>query len=225
MIHGTTLVANALIERRGARVGLLTTAGFRDVLHFASRELRYDIYDPHIVLPEPLVPRHLRREVRERVAGDGSLLKSLDRDDARSVIRELLEEDVESFAVCLMHSYLKPDHELALGELLAEEAPEHPVSLSHQVLPQIREYERTSATTINAYVQPIVRRYLRRLRDGLKAEGYEGELYLMNSHGGTLAVKTAEAYPIQIVESGAHGGHADRESDRRADRRRQCSIV
>lgn len=206
VIHGTTLVINALIERRGARVGLLTTAGFRDVLHFAAREYRYDIYDPHIVLPEPLVPRYLRREVRERVAGDGTILEPLDSVGARTVVRELLAEEVEAFAVCLLHAYLRPEHEVALRQILAEEAPHYPVSLSHEVLPQIREYERTSATTINAYVQPIVRRYLRHLRDGLKAEGCEGELYLMTSSGGTITMETAEAFPIQIIESGPTAG-------------------
>ena len=204
--HGTTLVANAMIERRGARVGLLTTAGFRDVLHFVGREFRYDIYDPNIVMPDPLVPRHLRREVNERVSGDGSVLEPLDREQATSVVNELLDEDVESFAVCLLHGYLRPDHELELRDILAEQAPQYPVSLSHEVLPQIREYERTSATVINAYVQPVMRSYLRRLRDGLKAEGYGGELYLMNSLGGTMAVEMAEAFPIQMIESGPTAG-------------------
>ncbi|HZQ08595.1 MAG TPA: hydantoinase/oxoprolinase family protein [Anaerolineae bacterium] len=206
VIHGTTLVTNALIERRGAKVGLLTTQGFRDVLHFSSREYRYDIYDPNIVLPEPLVPRQLRREVHERVSGDGTILLPLDKEHARTVIQGLLEEQVEAFAVCLLHSYLRPEHELALRELIEEQAPNLPISLSHEVLPQIREYERTSATTINAYVQPIVRRYLHRLRDGLKAEGCEGTLYMMNSSGGTMMVETAEAFPIQIVESGPTAG-------------------
>lgn len=205
VIHGTTLVSNALIERRGARVGLLTTPGFRDALHF-GREFRYDIYDPDMVLPDPLVPRHLRREVRERIAGDGTVLEPLDREDARGVVRGLLDEGVDAFAVCLLHSYLRPDHELALRDVIAGEAPEHPVSLSHEVMPQIREFERTSATTINAYVQPIIRGYLRRLRDGLKAEGVGGELHLMTSSGGTMTVETAEAFPIQVVESGPAAG-------------------
>ena len=205
IIHGTTLVSNALIERRGARVGLLTTRGFRDTLYF-RREFRYDIYDPNIVLPEPLVPRHLRREVRERIAGDGSELEALDKGHARAEVRELLSDGVEALAVCLLHAYLQPDHELALRNILAEEAPEHPVSLSHEVLPQIREYERSSATVINAYVQPIIRRYLRRLQDGLKAENCGGELHLMTSSGGTMSVETAEAFPIHLVESGPVAG-------------------
>lgn len=205
VIHGTTLIINALIERRGARVGLLTTTGFRDVLAF-GREFRYDIYDPDLVLPEPLVPRRLRREVRERVAGDGSVIEPLDRDQARATIRELVAEGVESFAICLIHAYNRPDHEQELGELLREEAPTVPVSLSHQVLPQIREYERCSTTVINAYVQPIIRRYARRLRDGLAAEGFPAEPYLMTSSGNTMTIESAEAFPVQLVESGPAGG-------------------
>jgi len=205
IIHGTTLVINALIERRGARVGFLTTRGFRDVLYF-GREFRYDIYDPDMVLPDPLVPRQLRCEVRERVAGDGTVLEPLDRDDARAAVRALLADGAEAFAVCLLHAYLRPDHELAMREVIAEEAPNYSISLSHEVMPQIREYERSSATVINAYVQPIVRKYLRRLQDGLKAEGCGGELYLMTSSGGTMTVDTAEAFPIQLVESGPAAG-------------------
>jgi N-methylhydantoinase A/oxoprolinase/acetone carboxylase beta subunit len=205
VIHGTTLIINALIERRGARVGLLTTIGFRDVLAF-GREFRYDIYDPAIVLPEPVVPRRLRREVRERVGGDGSVIESLDRDDARATIRDLLSEGVESFAVCLLHAYAWPEHERELRELLRNEAPDHPVSLSNEVLPQIREYERCSTTTINAYVQPIIRRYARELLDGLAAEGLPNEPYLMTSSGSTMTVETAEAFPVQLVESGPAGG-------------------
>jgi N-methylhydantoinase A/oxoprolinase/acetone carboxylase beta subunit len=205
VIHGTTLVINALIERRGARVGLLTTSGFRDVLAF-GREFRYDIYDPDLVLPEPLVPRSLRREVRERVAGDGSVIAPLDRDDARETIRALLSDGVEAFAVCLLHAYSRPEHEREVRELLREEAPDHPVSLSSDVLPQIREYERCSTTAINAYVQPIIRRYASQLRDGLAATGLPNEPYLMTSSGNTMTVETAEAFPAQLVESGPAGG-------------------
>jgi N-methylhydantoinase A/oxoprolinase/acetone carboxylase beta subunit len=205
VIHGTTLIINALIERRGARVGLLTTAGFRDVLAF-GREFRYDIYDPDLVLPEPIVPRRLRREVRERVNGGGEVIAPLDREAARATIRELLAEDVEAFAVCLLHAYLRPAHEAELRDLLRDEAPDYPVSLSHEVLPQIREFERCSTTVINAYVQPIIRRYAHRLRDGLAAEGLPNEPYLMTSSGNTMTVQTAEAFPVQLVESGPAGG-------------------
>lgn len=205
VIHGTTLVINALIERRGAPIGLLTTAGFRDVLAF-GREFRYDVYDPDLALPAPLVPRRLRREIYERVGGDGEIVEPLDRERARSTIRELLAENVKSFAVCLLHSYRRSDHEQALDELLQAEAPDHPVSLSHEVLPQIREFERTSTTVINAYVQPIIRRYVRQLRDGLAAEGLPNDPYLMTSSGTTMTVQTAESFPVQLVESGPAGG-------------------
>lgn len=206
VIHGTTLVANALIERRGARVGLLTTQGFRDILHFVGRELRYDVYDPQIVFPEPLVPRALRREVRERVAGDGRVLEPLDVEDATRVVQGFLEEDVEAFAVCLLHSYLYPDHEQRLRDIIRAQASEIPISLSHEVLPQIREYERCSATAINAYVQPLMRHYLGTLRDGLREWGFRGELYLMTSSGGTITVETAMEFPLQLVESGPAAG-------------------
>lgn len=205
VIHGTTLIINALIERRGARVGLMTTAGFRDVLAF-GREFRYDVYDPDIVLPEPLVPRRLRREVRERVDGEGAIIEPLDCDDARATVRALLDEGVEAFAVCLLHAYSRPEHERELREVLHEEAPDHPVSLSHEVLPQIREFERCSTTVVNTYVQPIIRRYARRLRDGLAEEGLPNEPYLMTSSGNTVTVETAEAFPVQLVESGPAGG-------------------
>jgi N-methylhydantoinase A len=203
--HGTTLVVNALIERTGSTVGLVTTRGFRDILYF-GREFRYDIYDPDVVFPDPLVSRQLRREVRERVIGDGTVSMPLDVDEARSVVAELLDEGVEAIAVCLLHSYLLPTHELKIREIVTELADEIPVSLSHEVLPQIREFERCSATVINAYAQPIVKSYLKRLRAGLRAEGCETDLLLMTSSGGTITADIAEAFPIQLVESGPAAG-------------------
>ncbi|MFN8593830.1 MAG: hydantoinase/oxoprolinase family protein [Thermomicrobiales bacterium] len=205
VIHGTTLVINALIERRGAPIGLLTTRGFRDVLAF-GREFRYDIYDPDLVLPDPVVPRRLRREVGERTGGDGSIIEPLDREETRRTIRELLGENVEGFAVCLLHAYCQPEHERVIRDLIAQEAPDHPVSLSHEVLPQIREFERCSTTAINAYVQPIIRRYARRLRDGLAEEGFPHAPYLMTSSGNTMTAEAAEAFPVHLVESGPAGG-------------------
>jgi N-methylhydantoinase A/oxoprolinase/acetone carboxylase beta subunit len=205
VIHGTTLVTNALIERRGAKAGLLTTRGFRDVLYFGN-EYRYDVYDPHIRFPEPLVPRRLRLEVDERLDGSGSVIEALDHEGARRAIRRLLEEGVESVAVCLLHAYLNPEHERALGRLIAEEAGNLPVSLSHEVLPQIREFPRMSATVINAYTQPLVRDYLERLRAGLLEQGFSAELLLMTSAGGTITVGTAARFPIQLVESGPAAG-------------------
>jgi 5-oxoprolinase (ATP-hydrolysing)/N-methylhydantoinase A len=205
IVHGTTLVINALIERRGAKVGLITTRGFRDILYF-GRELRYDIYDPDLTLPEPLVPRHLRREVSERVDSEGNVVEPLDVNGVREAIQELLSEGVESFAVCLLHSYLRPGHELAVREIIAKEASGYCVSLSHQVLPQIREYERCSATTINAYVQPLVQTYLGRLTSGLNGIGCPAQLFLMTSSGGAMTPETAMEFPIQLVESGPVAG-------------------
>jgi len=206
VIHGTTLVANALIERRGAKTGLLATRGFRDILHFVGRELRYDVYDPNLVMPEPLIPRRLRREVDERIASTGAVIRDLDREHARGVVRGLLAEKVEALAVSLLHSYINPIHEQILGEIIHQEARDLAVSLSHEVLPQVREYERTSATAINAYVQPIVRSYLQHLKDGLRAEGMSCELYLMTSFGGAITVDIAQSFPIQLVESGPAAG-------------------
>jgi N-methylhydantoinase A/oxoprolinase/acetone carboxylase beta subunit len=205
VIHGTTLVTNAVIERRGARVGFICTGGFRDVLYF-GREFRYDVYDPDLVLPEPLVPRALRREVDERIAADGTVVRSLDSMQARQVIRDLLAEGVESIAICLLHSYQHPQHERVLKSLVREEHRSIPISVSHEVLPQVREYERASATALNAYVQPIVHQYLQQLEDGLRALGCRCPLYLMTSSGGTITVDTAVAFPIQLMESGPAAG-------------------
>jgi N-methylhydantoinase A/oxoprolinase/acetone carboxylase beta subunit len=205
VIHGTTLVTNAIIERRGARVGLITTRGFRDILYF-GREFRYDIYDPDLVLPEPLVARAFRREVDERIAADGTVVRALDDAGARQVVRGLLADGAESIAICLLHSYRYPQHESVLGKIVRDENPEVPIALSHEVLPQIREYERSSATALNAYVQPVVSRYLYRLRDGLRSLGCSAPLYLMTSSGGTITVETAVAFPIQLIESGPAAG-------------------
>ncbi|PZR66751.1 MAG: methylhydantoinase [Candidatus Dormiibacter spiritus] len=205
VIHGTTLVTNAVIERRGARVGLICTKGFRDVLYF-GREFRYDVYDPDLVLPDPLVPRASRREVDERIAADGTVVRPLDTTQARVVIRSLLAEDVESIAICLLHSYHHPQHEIVLKSLVREEHRSIPISVSHEVLPQVREYERASGTALNAYVQPIVHEYLQQLEDGLRALGCRCPLYLMTSSGGTITVDTAVAFPIQLMESGPAAG-------------------
>src|ERR1051326_5689286 len=189
VVHATTLVINALIERGGARVGLITTRGFRDVLHF-QRENRYDIYDPDLALPEPLVSRKYRREVNERLAGDGSVIVALDIAEVERAVRELVDDGAEALAVCLLHSYLRPDHELAIQDVISKVNPSIPISLSHRVLPQIREDERASATVINAYVQPLIQRYLNDLAAGLRDLGFHGALYLMNSSGGLVDLET-----------------------------------
>lgn len=201
LIHGTTLVINAIIERKGARTGLVTTRGFRDVLEL-GREIRYAAYDPFAQMPEPLVPRERRLEVSERLRADGSVLEALDPAQARQTLRALKTVQVESVAVCLLNSFENPQHELALKKLLAEELPGVPVSISYEVLPQIREYERTSTTVTNAYVKPLTERYLRALRERLERLGFRGRLFIMLSSGGVTSAETAAEFPVRIIESG-----------------------
>jgi len=201
VIHGTTLVINAIIERKGARTGLITTRGFRDVLELA-REIRYAAYDAFAQMPEPLVPRERRLEVDERLRADGSVLVPLDEAQARRTIREMSRLGVESVAVCLLNSFENPAHELALKRLLAEELPQASLSISYEVLPQIREYERTSTTVTNAYVKPLTETYLRRMRERLAGLGFRGRLFIMLSSGGVTSAETAAEFPVRIIESG-----------------------
>lgn len=201
VVHGTTLVINAIIERKGARTGLVTTRGFRDVLEL-GREIRYASYDVFAQFPEPLVPRERRLEVNERLRADGSVLEALDEAQARSVLRALGSQRVESVAVCLLNAFENPVHERALKRLIAEELPRASVSISCEVLPQIREYERTSTTVANAYVKPLTEGYLRRLRDRLGELGFRGRLFIMLSSGGVTSADTAAEHPVRIIESG-----------------------
>ncbi len=201
VIHGTTLVINAIIERKGAKTGLITTRGFRDVLEL-GREIRYAPYDIFAQFPETLVPRHRRLEVDERVRADGTILRPLDEAQAREVARSLLNMGVESIAVCLLNSFENPAHELALKEIILEEAPHISVSISYEVLPQIREYERTSTTVTNSYVKPLTENYLRRLSGRLSSLGFGGRLFIMLSSGGITSVETAAEFPVRIIESG-----------------------
>ena len=201
IIHGTTLVINAILERKGARTGLLTTQGFRDVLEL-GREIRYAPYDVLAQFPEPLVPRRRRVEVDERVRADGSVLRTLDETQARAAIQSLVRLGVESVAVCLLNSFENPAHELTLKRLLAEQLPAASVSVSYEVLPQIREYERTSTTVTNAYVKPLTEKYLRRLHERLGGLGFRGRLFIMLSSGGVTSVETAAEFPVRIIESG-----------------------
>ncbi|MBW2527978.1 MAG: hydantoinase/oxoprolinase family protein [Deltaproteobacteria bacterium] len=201
VIHGTTLVINAIIERKGAKTGLITTRGFRDVLEL-GREIRYAPYDVFAEFPRPLVPRQLRLEVNERVRSDGSVLEPLDPEQGRQVVRELLSAGVDSIAVCLLNSFENPAHELELERIIAEEAPELTVSISYRVLPQIKEYERTSTTVTNAYVKPLTASYLSRLEGRLGEVGFDGRLFIMLSSGGITSVETAAEFPVRIIESG-----------------------
>jgi len=201
VIHGTTLVINAIIERKGAKTGLLTTRGFRDVLEI-GREIRYAAYDAFAEFPEPLVPRERRLEANERVRADGEVIEPLDEAQAREAARALSAMQVQSVAVCLINAFENPAHEQALKRILAEECPGASVSISTEVLPQIREYERTSTTVANAYVKPLTERYLRRLAARLKGLGLRGRLFIMLSSGGVTSAETAAEYPVRIIESG-----------------------
>ncbi|GIX49129.1 MAG: hypothetical protein KatS3mg131_3340 [Candidatus Tectimicrobiota bacterium] len=205
VVHGTTLVANALIERKGARVGLLATAGFRDALEI-RREVRFDMYDLGIEFPEPLVPRHLRREVQERLNPYGEVLQALDLEQVREQVLALQAEGVISLAVVLLHSYVNPTHEQRIKAFLHQHFPHLYVSISSEIAPTMGEYERTSTTVANAYVQPLVEQYLRHLQEGLQARGFQGDFFLMSSAGGTMTAETAAQYPVLLLESGPVAG-------------------
>jgi len=204
-VHGTTLATNALIERRGARTGLLTTEGFRDVLDLGT-ESRFDQYDIAMDKPPPLVPRRLRFGVPERIAADGAVLLALDEPAVRSAAARFREAGVESVAVAFLHSYVNPAHERAAAEILRAEMPGVSLSLSSEVSPEMREYERFSTTAANAYVQPIVASYLLRLDRRLAELGFRCPLFLMLSSGGLTTVETAARFPVRLVESGPAGG-------------------
>ena len=201
VIHGTTLVINSIIERKGAKTGLITTKGFRDVLEI-GRGIRYAPYDVFAEFPKPLIPRHLRFEVDERIRSDGTILRPLDSNEAIRIIRTLLETGVESIAVCLINSFENPIHELMIMEMIEKEASGISISISFRVLPQIKEYERTSTTVTNAYVKPLTGRYLSRLAGRLESIGFKGKLFIMLSSGGVTSVETATEFPVRIIESG-----------------------
>ena len=205
VVHGTTLVTNAIIERSGARLGLLTTRGFRDILEMGT-EQRYDIHDLFLTFPEPLARRCDRREVGERVSRDGEVLEALDPDAARCEVRELVADGVEALAVCFLHAYKNPVHERVVRDLVRREFPDLPVSISSDVHPQINEYERSSTTAANAYVQPLMSAYVRRLDRVLRERGFVGRFHLIQSSGGLTAPETAQALPIRFLESGPAGG-------------------
>ncbi|MEX1313839.1 MAG: hydantoinase/oxoprolinase family protein [Desulfotignum sp.] len=201
VIHGTTLVINAIIERKGAKTGLITTKGFRDVLEL-GREIRYDAYDIFSQYPEPIVPRELRKEIDERVTADGRVLKGVDEQEASALVADFRKQGIESLAVCCINSYENPVNEQALQRIIQEAAPDLSTSYSFEVLPQIREYERTCTTAVNAYVKPITFQYLARLTQRLAELGFGGQLYIMLSSGGITSVETARKFPVRIIESG-----------------------
>ena len=205
VIHGTTLITNALIERKGARTALLATAGHKDVLKIGD-EMRYDTYDLFLEKPDPLVPAHLRFDVPERLAADGRVIDELDENVLRQIALALAEEQVASVAVCFLHSFSDPTHEQRARSILEEELPGATVSLSSEVAPEIREYQRMSTTAANAYVQPIAARYLNRVKENLQVEGYDRPLFMMISSGGIVTHEAASRFPIRLVESGPAAG-------------------
>jgi len=205
VVHGTTLATNALIQRRGARTALIVTRGFRDLLEMA-RESRYDIFDIDLQVPEPLVPRRLVFEVGERIDAQGNVVQPLAPEDVAEASRAMQSLGVEAVAVCLLHSFRNPAHERAVAEVMASVAPGLSVSLSSDVMPDIREYERASTTAANAYIQPVVRSYLDRLADGLRASGVMAEPMLIGSDAGTISRAAALRYPVRLIESGPAGG-------------------
>ncbi|WP_138415751.1 hydantoinase/oxoprolinase family protein [Sinomonas gamaensis] len=205
LAHGTTVGTNALLTGRGVRTGLITTKGFRDLLEL-GRGRRPHLYDLQADKPEPLVPRDLRLEVTERVRHDGRIETPLDHEEVRSAVRELKAKKVESIAVCLLYSYLRPDHERQIGEIIAEEFPEAYVSLSSDVMPEFREYERLSTVVTNAYIGPVVANYLSRLRQRLAENGLTCTPHVTQSNGGIIPFPAAESMPVRLVLSGPSTG-------------------
>jgi N-methylhydantoinase A len=206
MVHGTTLITNTIIERTGATVGLLTTEGFRDSIEI-GRETRYDLYDLFLDPPPTLVPRHRRLEVPGRISADGEELLALDETEVAQCARQLVErEGCEALAIAFMHSYRAPAHEQRAGEIVRGLYPDLALSLSAEVATEIREFERSSTACANAYVQPLVRRYLDQLETSLGEIGFSGRLYVMLSGGGITTVREAKEFPIRLIESGPAAG-------------------
>ncbi len=207
IVHGTTTGTNALIERKGARTGLITTAGFRDVLEIARIE-RPDagLYDIFVDLPAPLVPRYLRVEVNERVGASGEVVRPLDEESVKQAITYLQQQEVEAIAVCLIFSFRNPDHERRLRELCQTHFPEVSVSLSSEIVPEFREYERTSTAVINAYLQPVIENYLNNLVTEVTNRYGQIDLRIMQASGGSMTVEDAKGRAVNIVNSGPAGG-------------------
>ncbi len=205
VVHGTTLVANTMIERKGAKIGLITTAGFRDSLEM-GREIRYDLYDLFFERPKPLAPRFLRLAIDERVNSNGEVLRPLDEIGLQDAAQQLKEEGVEAIAICFMHSYANASHERRAKEVLEAAFPNIPITTSTEVAPEIREYERANTACANAYVLPLMQRYLGNLSDKLSALGLRQSLYLMQSSGGIASVETGRKAPIHLIESGPAAG-------------------
>ncbi len=205
IIHGTTLATNALIERRGAKTALITTEGFRDVIEMRT-ESRFEQYDLNLKLPEPLLPRQQRYTLKERVAASGDILIPLEMSDVESLVAEIKQAGYNSVAVGFLHSYLNDQHERLVHDVLAREMPDAMISLSSEVSPQMREYERFNTTVANAYIKPLMKSYLGRLKDRLSEQGVGCDIFMVHSGGGIIALESAAEFPVRLVESGPAGG-------------------
>ena len=205
IIHGTTLATNALIERRGAKTALITTKGFRDVIEMRT-ESRFEQYDLNLKLPEPLLPRNRRYVVDERMDASGNPLIALQKEEVEALADTLGQAGYESIAVGLLHAYVNDSHERMIAEVLARKLPDVMVSLSSEVSPQMREYERFNTTIANAYIKPLMKSYLGRLKNRLAAEGAACPVFLMHSGGGIMSLESAAEFPVRLVESGPAGG-------------------
>ncbi|MGA0235096.1 MAG: hydantoinase/oxoprolinase family protein [Alphaproteobacteria bacterium] len=205
IIHGTTLATNALIERRGAKTALITTKGFQDVIEMRT-ESRFEQYDLDLVLPDPLLPRQQRLTVRERIDANGQVLIPLDRAEVEALCEQVGEAGYESIAIGLLHSYLNDSHERLVAEVFAERLPGVALSLSCEVSPQMREYERFNTVAANAYIKPLMKSYLGRLAGRLKEQGADCPIFLMHSGGGIISLENAAEFPVRLVESGPAGG-------------------
>ena len=205
IIHGTTLATNALIERRGAKTALITTRGFRDVIEMRT-ESRFEQYDLNLVLPEPLIARNHRHVLDERIGAAGQILRPLERAEVEAMAGTIAEGGYVSVAVGLLHSYANDAHERLVREVLASLLPDVSVSLSSEVSPQMREYERFNTVCANAYVKPMMRTYLQRLTGQLQAMGMAAPVMLMHSGGGIISLESASEFPVRLIESGPAGG-------------------
>ncbi|WP_164938223.1 hydantoinase B/oxoprolinase family protein [Bradyrhizobium guangxiense] len=219
-IHGTTLATNAVLERKGAKTALIATAGFRDVLEVGS-EGRYDQYDLQLTKPLPLIPRERRYTVAERIDAKGDVKLELDLAELAEIVNKLRKSLVESVAIAFLHSYANSEHERKAARFLAGQMPDLSITMSSDVCPEIREYERTSTAAANAYVKPLINGYLERMEAALTAAGFTGRLFLVTSGGGLTSIETAKRYPIRLVESGPAGGaiYAAQRARRLGDKR------
>ncbi|WP_158735925.1 hydantoinase/oxoprolinase family protein [Alteribacillus sp. YIM 98480] len=207
LVHGTTVGTNAAIERKGAKTALITTEGFRDLLELA-RQTRPSIYDLYKDKPEPIVKRNLRKEVTERLRFDGTVEKSLNKEQVSDVLEEMLKDDIEAVSVCFMHSYLNPAHEKEVKQIIQEILPDVYVSVSSEVLPEYREYERLMTTTLNSYLGPVVSKYVNNFAENIKEIGIETKPYINQSNSGVMSIEVTKNNPVRTALSGPSAGVA-----------------